>query len=120
MSQSPPWRLAITSQNLRTVTAHAGKTRRFLLFTVQEGVPEGGDLQPSGTLELPLEKALATYKESLADHPLFQDGPLTALITGGCGEGFVRRMAREGVAVHVTGENDPLDAIQEWRRGRAA
>lgn len=30
-------KIAVTSQNFRTVTAHAGKTRRFLVFDIPSG-----------------------------------------------------------------------------------
>jgi hypothetical protein len=32
-------RIAVASQNLRTVTGHAGKTHRFLVFAAERGAP---------------------------------------------------------------------------------
>ena len=40
-------------------------------------------------------------------HPLDE---LDILITGSCGEGFVRRMAAKGVRVIATSETDPAKA----------
>ncbi|MCU0834396.1 MAG: nitrogen fixation protein [Chromatiaceae bacterium] len=98
-------RVAVTSQNFKTITGHAGKTRRFLVFEVNaDGVPLEVD-----RLDLPKEMALHEYHGE--DHPLFGLG-LEALVTQGAGQGFMRRLARQGIVVHATSESDPRLAVR--------
>lgn len=102
-------KIGITSQNFRTITGHAGKGRRFIIFTIEEGQP------PKETDRLDLPKAMSLHAwDGTGEHPLFQ---LDYLITAGCGEGFIRRMAREGVQVKVTSVTDPELAVQAFIDG---
>ncbi|SDG74497.1 NifB/NifX family molybdenum-iron cluster-binding protein [Roseospirillum parvum] len=95
-------RIAVASQNLRTITAHAGKTRRFLVF---ETGPEGTLGTPS-PLELEPGQAFHDFHGDGA-HPL--DGT-DVLIAASCGQRFLERMARRGIRVVATGETDPAAA----------
>jgi predicted Fe-Mo cluster-binding NifX family protein len=103
-------RIAVTSQNFRTITGHAGKTRRFIIF---ETDPEGHP-QEVERLDLPMEMSLHDYHGD--DHPLFQLG-LAAVVTQGAGGGFVQRMARHGIQVHTTSASDPVAAVTALIRG---
>lgn len=96
-------RFAITSQNFRTITSHAGKARRFILFDVQG--PD--EIVEIGRLDLPMDMSIHAHDERFP-HPL--DGT-DILITGGSGDGFVQRMAQRGCRVIRTGETDPIEAI---------
>ncbi|MEW5780881.1 MAG: NifB/NifX family molybdenum-iron cluster-binding protein [Pseudomonadota bacterium] len=99
-----PTRFAVTSQNFRTITGHAGKARRFILFEAS-----GPDrIAEIGRLDLPIEMAMHGFDDR-REHPL--DG-VDLLLTGGAGEGFVMRMARRGIRVVRTGETDPLTAVR--------
>jgi predicted Fe-Mo cluster-binding NifX family protein len=101
-------KIAVTSQNHRTITGHAGKTRRFLVYTVDaSGTPV--EAEP---LDLPKTMSLHEYHGD--DHPLFA---CDVLITAGCGENFRRRMAAHGVEVVATATTDPLDTVGRWLRG---
>lgn len=97
-------KIGITSQNFRTITGHAGKGRRFIIFTAQDGQLA----QVTDRLDLPKEMSMHAWHGDGA-HPLFE---LDYLITAGCGEGFIRRLAREGVQVKTTSETDPMAAAQ--------
>lgn len=97
-------RIAVTSQNFKTITGHAGKTRRFLVYETV-GVESPMEIE---RLDLPQEMSIHEYQGE--DHPLFQL-ELTALITQGAGQGFVQRMARHGITVHATSESDPRRAV---------
>jgi len=97
-------KIAITSQNFRTITGHGGKARRFSLFDVQS--PD--EITEIGRLDLPIEMAMHGFDDR-NQHPL--DGT-DLLITGSAGDGFVMRMARRGIHVVRTGETDPLEAIR--------
>ncbi|WP_459862345.1 NifB/NifX family molybdenum-iron cluster-binding protein [Endothiovibrio diazotrophicus] len=103
-------KIAVTSQNFRTVTGHGGRARRFLIYS------PGGDgrLQEVERLDLPKEMAFHEFHGHGA-HPL--DG-VDALITGGCGAGFANRLGARGVRVVTTGESDPLTAAQALLEGR--
>jgi predicted Fe-Mo cluster-binding NifX family protein len=92
-------RIAVTSQNFRSITGHAGKSRRFIVYDVAAG-REPAEVQ---RLDLPKEMSLHEYHGD--DHPLFGLG-LNAIITGGAGGGFIHRMARQGIEVLATGETD--------------
>jgi hypothetical protein len=94
-------KIGITSQNFRTVTGHAGKTRRFLVF----GQDEAGKPIELERLDLPKEMSLHEYHGD--DHPIFA---VDVLISGSCGQGFIRRMSSHGVQVIATSETDPYIA----------
>ncbi|KRT53551.1 NifB/NifX family molybdenum-iron cluster-binding protein [endosymbiont of Ridgeia piscesae] len=96
-------KIAVTSQNFRTITGHAGKTRRFLIF----GQDENGEVQELQRLDLP--KAMSMHEFRGDEHPIFA---VDVLITGGCGEGFIRRLGSYGVRVFPTSESDPQTAVR--------
>ncbi len=101
-------KIGVTSQNFHTITGHAGKTRRFLIYAADEE----GEVREVDRLDLPREMAMHQFRGD--HHPIFD---LDLLITAGCGEGFVRRLAQHGVQVVVTGESDPLTAVQKVVQG---
>ena len=105
-------RIAVTSQNFRTVTGHAGRARRFIVFAV-------GDTAPPRELErLDLDAGMAIHGyDRLAPHPL---DSVDVLITGGAGEGFVRHLAARGVRVVATAETDPRLAVDAFLAGRVS
>jgi predicted Fe-Mo cluster-binding NifX family protein len=97
-------KIGVTSQNFRTITGHAGRARRFMVF---EASP-GGEVLQTETHDLAKELSIHEHPADAA-HPI--DG-LDVLITGSCGEGFSRKLAARGVKVVVTGETDPMTAIK--------
>lgn len=104
-------RIAVTSQNFRTVTGHAGRARRFIVFEAREGE---GSLLEVDRFDLDADQAIHGYGHQ-RPHPL---DSMNVLITGGAGEGFVRHMAARGVQVVATPESDPLLAVQAFLAGR--
>ena len=103
-------RIAVTSQNFRSVTGHAGRARRFIVFAIEDA------LQPREVERLDLDADMAIHGyDRLAPHPL--DG-MNVLITGGAGEGFVRHLAARGVRVVATAETDPRLAVEAFLAGR--
>jgi predicted Fe-Mo cluster-binding NifX family protein len=92
-------RIAVSSQNFRSITGHAGKSRRFIIYELAPGqAPREID-----RLDLPKEQSLHEYHGD--DHPLFRQG-LDAVITGSAGAGFVQRLGRRGIRVLATAETD--------------
>ena len=96
-------RIAVTSQNFRTITGHAGKTRRFLIIEAD------GQRDPVEVERLDLPAGQSLHDHHGDDHPLFRLG-LDAILTQSAGRGFVQRMNRHGIAVHATSATDPLSA----------
>ena len=102
-------KIAVASQNFRTVTGHAGKTRRFLVYRVEPGA----DPEEIDRLDLPKEMSFHELHDP-SPHPL---DAVQVLIVGSCGEGFITRLARRGIEVMATAETDPLRAIRDYRAG---
>lgn len=103
-------RIAVTSQNFRTVTGHAGRARRFIVFECDGGLPP----REVERFDLDAEMAIHGFNHRAA-HPL---DSMDVLITGGAGEGFVRHLAARGVRVVATPESDPALAVEAFFAGR--
>ena len=101
-------KIAVTSQNKKEVTGHAGRCRRFWLFEVEENEIIGREL-----LELAKEQSFHDMAPEIAA-PL--EG-LDLLIVGGMGSGLRARLARKGIRVVVTDEKDPERAVRLWLAG---
>lgn len=104
-------KIAVTSQNFRSVTGHAGRARRFIIFEL------GADGEPREVARLDLPKEMA-FHEFHGDGPHPIDG-VDVVITGGCGAGFPRRLAARGIRVVATGESDILTAVRAVAASRA-
>jgi predicted Fe-Mo cluster-binding NifX family protein len=102
-------KIGITSQNFRTITGHAGKSRRFIVLSPQAD----GSLQEVERLDLPKEMSMHEFHGT--SHPLYD---LDVLITGGAGAGFIRHLGAYGVKVVATAETDPLKAASDFVAGR--
>lgn len=102
-------KIAVTSQNRRDITEHAGRCRNFWIFDTNDGVITGRTL-----LKLPKEQSFHDSSQ-LAPHPL--DG-IDVLIAGGMGAGLKARLARRGIDALVTVEKDPERAAEAWLAGR--
>ena len=103
-------RIAITSQNFKTITGHAGKTRRFLVYETDSQCL----LTEVERIDLPAEMSLHAYHGE--DHPLFLAG-LESLITQGAGQGFGQRLSRHGIRVFVTSGADPVQGASRVAAG---
>lgn len=101
-------KIAIASQNRKTITGHAGKCRRFWIYEVVDGQPVGRSM-----LELGIEQ---TFHEShgAGAHPL---AGVDTLICGGMGSGLQRRLAGMGIRGLVTSEADPDSAVRALLAG---
>jgi len=93
------------------VSGHAGQAREWLLFHCQSGQP------------LPDPQCITLTKEQLPHH-FKDDGPhplhgVDLLIAGSAGDGFLRHMAGWGAQVLLTGETDPLVALNKVLAGEA-
>lgn len=105
-------KVAVVSEDFRSLSGKAGKARRFLLFEAQKGRRP----QLESYFELP--NTCPTYHDLHQDdethHPI--DGMV--LITSEAGEGFRERLARRGTQVHITSERDPHTAVALLLEGK--
>ncbi len=101
-------KIAVTSQNRRTITEHAGRCRIFWLYQAEQGRVTGKAL-----LRLPREQS---FHDSAPHepHPLDE---VQVLITGGMGQGLMRRLASKGITGLVTTETDPDKAVAAYLAG---
>ncbi|SDI69194.1 NifB/NifX family molybdenum-iron cluster-binding protein [Pseudomonas panipatensis] len=98
--------IAVASQNATTVTAHAGRCRRFLLFGRHgHRVLDEIELAPEQILQL------ASLDER---HPLAQ---IRVLISRGIGEHLSRRLGKRGVDVYLTHLASPELAVRSYLGG---
>ena len=103
-------RIVVTSQNFNTITGHAGRARRFLVFDADGVVP------PKEVERLDLDANMTIHGfDHRAQHPL---DSMDVMITGGAGEGFIRQMEARGVQVVATSESDPRLAMEAFFAGR--
>lgn len=102
-------KIAVTSQNRREITEHAGRCRKFWIYEVDKGALQGKHL-----LELGKEQSFHESSPN-APHPLDE---VAVLITAGAGPGLLRRLATRGIAGIVTDEKDPDAAVAAYLAGR--
>ena len=95
-------RIAVTSQNRKTITEHAGKCRKFWVYEVRKGQVVAKNL-----LELPKDQSFHEAKSAGA-HPL---DDIHVLISSGMGTGLQQRLRQRGIQGLVTAETDPDQAV---------
>lgn len=100
--------IALTCQNRREITEHAGQCRNFLVYRVAGTAIDGPEL-----LELPREGSLHNLADQ-APHPLDR---VDVLISASMGDGLRHKLARRGVRTLLTTERDPLQAVQRYLQG---
>lgn len=104
-------KIAIATDNFRTVAGHAGQARDWLLYDCQ---PETG---PGPAARISLARAQVFHHwDSKAPHPL--DG-IAVMVARSAGDGFLRRMQKRGVAVLLTSETDADSALRRILAGEA-
>ena len=101
-------KIAIASQNRKTVTGHAGKCRKFWIY-----VTDGAGVLDKTLLELPKEQSF--HESHGRPHPL---DAANVLICGGMGLGLADRLKAKGIQGLVTTETDPDRAVAAYLAGR--
>lgn len=101
-------KIAVTSQNRKTITGHAGKCRKFWIYEIVDKKIVNKTL-----LELALEQSFHE-SHTAGPHPL--DG-INVLISGGAGKGLIRRLNNMGIQGLVTAETDPDSAVATFLNG---
>ena len=105
-------KIAVTSQNFRTVTGHAGRARRFLIYDVQPGAATS----ECGRLDLPLEQSFHEMG-GVGTHPV--DG-VDVIISASFGGHFVETMAQRGILTATTDKESPIEAVRDYLARRLA
>jgi len=94
-------KIAIATKDYTRLAGHAGQARHWLLYD--------SDAVPPGPVRVELPRAQVFHHwEGTGPHPL--DG-ISAIIAGSAGDGFRRRMAKQGVDLLLTGEPDAARAL---------
>ena len=101
-------KIAVTSQNRKTVTGHAGKCRKFWIYHT-----ENAEIVDRRLLELPIEQSFHE-SDAAAPHPLDE---VNVLISGGMGNGLQSRLKQRGILAVSTAETDPGQAVMSWLNG---
>ena len=104
-------RIAVCSQNRKTVTEHAGKCRKFWIYEVKQG-----QVIDKKLLELPIEQSFHSSPVGEA-HPL---DVVNILISAGMGSGLQQRLLQRGIQGVVTTEESPDLAVAAFLAGDIA
>jgi len=105
-------KIAVTSQNFQTVTGHAGRARRFLIYDVQ---PTAEPVEIA-RLDLAPEQSIHEMGGAGA-HPV---DSCDALLSAGFASHFATVMAARGIQAAITDKLDPVEAIKDFLARRAA
>ena len=97
-------KIAITSQNRRTVTAHAGRCRRFWVYDVEDG-----EIRERELLELAKTDTLHELSPAI---PAALQGVDILVSTGMC-DNLVARLGRNGIEARQTACDEPDAALRE-------
>jgi len=102
-------KIAVTSQNRREVTEHAGRCRKFWIYTVEDKHVSGKEL-----LELPKEQSFHE-SDPHTPHPLDE---VDVLISRSMGQGMIRRLSSKNILGVITDESSPDAAVTAYLEGR--
>jgi len=107
-------KIAVTYQNGRTISGHAGRTNRFLIYTI-----ENQNVLDKQELNLDKEQTFHNIShdgvEPVPEHPLLH---IVAIIAGNMGTGFFQKMKMNNIDAINTAEKDPDLAIEKLLEGK--
>jgi|JFJP01.1.fsa_nt_gi predicted Fe-Mo cluster-binding NifX family protein len=105
-------KIAISSQDFATITGHAGRASRFLVYQAELAQ------EPQLVEQITLSKDMTFHEYHAhapnAPHPL--DGT-ELIITTSAGENFQQRVTARGIRLAITDETDPVSAIKQFFAG---
>ena len=105
--------VAVTSQNKKTVTKHAGECRNYFIYTINKNI-----ISSKKTLELEDNEILKyTFHEDKSANPKNLLYDVDILLTGSIGRGGVNRLANQNVTAYVIKEKDPDTAVDKLING---
>ena len=103
--------VAITSQNRKTITEHAGSCRNFWVYHLDQGKVHRKEL-----VELSIGQSFHASHHEIAD-PLHG---IEVLITRSMGTGLFQRLQQHGILPIMTTEDNPEKAITAFLENRLA
>ncbi len=105
--------VAVTSQNKKTVTKHAGECRNYFIYTLKNN-----KITSKKVLELEDNEILKyTFHEDKSNNPKNILYDVDILLTGSIGPGGVNRLANQNVTAYVINEKDPDIAVDKLIKG---
>jgi predicted Fe-Mo cluster-binding NifX family protein len=106
-------KVAISYQNGRNVSGHAGRCNRFKVYTIQDNkIASSEDLEFSD--EIVFHNVFHDRVIPFNEHPLHG---IDVIITGSMGSGFVAKMAMNGIKAVGTSERDADKAMGDYLNG---
>ncbi len=103
-------KIAVTAQNRKTISGHAGACRNFYIYTVDDLGQFSKEL-----LELTKDETLKyTFHEDTSAHPQNKIFEMDVLLTKGIGLGGVHRLANHNVDARIIQETDPDVAVKKY------
>lgn len=101
-------KVAVTSQNRRTITEHAGRCRNFWIYQVEQD-----RILDKSLLELPQNQSFHDHETGTV-HPL---DAINVLITASMGPNLYQYLKERHVQTFITQEHEPDLAVQALCRG---
>lgn len=107
-------KIAVTYQNGKTISGHAGRTNHFLIYTIE-------DQKVIDKQDLELDKEQTFHNifhnglEPVPEHPLLN---VVAIIAGNMGPGFFQKMKMNNIDALNSDERDPNVAIEKLLEGK--
>ncbi len=106
-------RIAVTAQNKRTISSHAGACRNYYIYEIVDNTIVSKNL-----LELSKEETLKyTFHEDSSDNPQNKLFDVNIILTGGIGAGSTNKLAARNIKAYVIEEKDPNTAVDLILKG---
>ena len=106
-------KVAISSQNKKTITGHAGKCLHFYIYTIKEDGNFDKEL-----IHLEKNETLSyTFHEDKTPSPFNYLFDMDILLTLQIGQGGVLRLAKQNVTAYMVQEKNPDTAIKKLIEG---
>ncbi len=99
-------KIAITSQNAKSVTAHAGRCRKFWVYELSS---DGADIVKQ-FVELEMDETLHTMQSSLPP----KLAGIDVLITANLGESLRKKLTEAGITTHLLSSATPDIALLNY------
>ena len=99
-------KIAITSQTIKSVTAHAGRCRKFWVYELSNICDE----IDKEFVELDLDETLHTMSNGL---PKKLEG-ISVLITANLGDSLKAKLSKAGVSAYLTSDTQPDVALLNY------
>lgn len=105
--------IAVSSQNKRTISQHAGACRNYYIYEIENDKVISKEL-----LSLEKNETLKyTFHEDDSENPQNKLFHVNIILTGGIGAGATAKLAIRDIKAYVIEEKDPDTAIEKIIKG---